>query len=247
MEIQIDTRAISDLRPHPENARRHPPEQLDALWRIFQAHGQVTPIVLWPGGPDERGIALAKDTILKGHGWIQMLQAHGQADARVTYYRGPAPTAYMLADNRSGELSFDDKSLLADLLQSLDTGAIDMAATGYRDEDIAALMHGLDENRNQEAAETVARKIASEEEVQLARRTAEDISARLTKRMQELAEKDPALLNRAVAIAVPMERGHECLIFTDRCTPDILTELRRLVAEDAASPLAALFAALRPL
>lgn len=246
--MHIIPRAIADLHPHPENARQHPPEQLDALWRIYQAHGQVTPVIIWPGGPDERGTDLPPGTILKGHGWVQMLQAHGKTEVdRSGTYDGNQPTAYMLADNHSGDQSFDDKTMLADLLHSLEAGGIDVGAAGYRDDEITALMQGMDAARDTEAATSAARRIASEEEIQIAHRTAEDFSARIVKRVQELAEKNPQLLNSAIAIAVPTDRGHECLIFTDRCTPDILAELRRLIAEDAASPLAELFAAINPL
>ena len=52
---EIFAKPIASLTPHAENARVHPGSQLDVLFRIYQAHGWISPIVLWPGGNDERG------------------------------------------------------------------------------------------------------------------------------------------------------------------------------------------------
>jgi DNA modification methylase len=140
---EIFAKPISALVPHKENARVHPAAQLDVLFRIYEAHGWVSPVILWRGGADERGQNLPADTILKGHGWIQMAVRAGLTTAFCAYYDGDKPTAYMLADNHSSDLSSDDDARLAQLLASLDNAEIPLAATGFSDDEFNALLESI--------------------------------------------------------------------------------------------------------
>lgn len=85
--------------------------------------------------------------ILAGHRLVEAARLEGAESIICHVYDGPEEyaEAFLIADNRTSELAENDWSALGDLLQSLDDGSINMMATGYDDEALARLMHGLDD------------------------------------------------------------------------------------------------------
>lgn len=132
--MKIVTRKVAELVPHPGNPRQHPPEQLAVLIDSLKWHHQPKPVVI-----------TADNVILAGHGLVEAAKLAGIESLECSIYQGDAPEAFILMDNKSASMAVDDPSKLADILQELDNGEQDMAATGYSEEQIAALMHGLDE------------------------------------------------------------------------------------------------------
>jgi hypothetical protein len=73
-----------------------------------------------------------------GRGWIER---DGRRYAlRVVDWPEDKAHAALLAANRFGRVGADDPAILKDLLQDLDTGALDMDLTGYSEKDIERLM-----------------------------------------------------------------------------------------------------------
>jgi len=132
--VKIVTRKTEELVPHPANYRVHPPAQIAALADSLRFHAQPKPIVI-----------SVDNVILAGHGLVEAAKLAGLQTLECSIYEGESPEAFIIADNRTAEMAENDPSKLADLLQELDNGGFDMAATAFATDEIAALMHGLDE------------------------------------------------------------------------------------------------------
>ena len=126
--MELVTRAIASLRPHPENYQKHPQSQIETLRRVLRLHGLQKPIVVQPDG-----------TILAGHGIVEAAKAEGWTEIACHEYDGPNPRAFLVADNRSAQLAEPDlESLLATLRAEDKAGAL--AATAYDDAALSALV-----------------------------------------------------------------------------------------------------------
>lgn len=117
--MNIEQRAIADLKPHPSNYNRHPEPQMAVLRDSLRVHGLQKPLVIQPDG-----------TVLAGHGLLEAAKAEGWTEIDCHTYDGPYPEAFLVIDNRSAQMAEPDEAALADLLKSLqDVGQLDM--TGY--------------------------------------------------------------------------------------------------------------------
>ena len=129
------------LKPSPWNPREITDDALDRLATLLDSHGFVDPI-----------IARRKDgLILGGHQRIKANAMREQPDKTV-------PVIFLdgLPDSRAKALTVAlnnpaaqgawDYPKLADLLQEIDTGEFSVAElTAFSAEDMAGLMHGLDD------------------------------------------------------------------------------------------------------
>lgn len=100
--------APDQLKPHPRNTRKHSVSQIARLKESLTEFGFVRPIVI-----DE------ENTILAGHGIWQAASELGMECevAPVTGLTDEQKRAYVLLDNRLGELSsWDHEMLSAELL-----------------------------------------------------------------------------------------------------------------------------------
>lgn len=113
----------ASLKPNPKNPRAHSPEQIAMIRASIDEFGWTVPCVI-----DE------KDKLWGGHGRALAAQLEPAiAEVPCVVARGWTPaqkTAYMLADNRIGEVSTWDRDLLRDHLKSLD-GVFDLAKAGF--------------------------------------------------------------------------------------------------------------------
>lgn len=122
--ITVETRKVADLRPNPDNAKTHPPEQVRALAASIKEFGvpKLTVVV------DER------DVLLAGHGMrLGMIEA-SVGDVQVNVVRGWSPArkrAFLEADNRLGELSGWDQDKRRLQLQQLASEGFPMLAIGW--------------------------------------------------------------------------------------------------------------------
>jgi hypothetical protein len=125
---------LSALRPHPQNYRHHPPEQLRHIEASIRQHGFY------------RNIVIARDgTILAGHGVV--LAARGMGLTRVPVRRlnvDPASATalkVLTADNELGRFAEDDDRALSELLRQVkDDDPLALLGTGYDDAMLAALV-----------------------------------------------------------------------------------------------------------
>lgn len=118
---------LDELRPHPDNPRRGDVEEIRGSLRRF---GQQRPI-----------LATADGMIVAGHHVYEAATLEGwtHVAATVTDLTGDEITAYLLADNRTGDLGYYDEDELAARLGSLH----ELAGTGYTDDDKHALLDSL--------------------------------------------------------------------------------------------------------
>lgn len=146
-DVQHATVALDALTPHPRNYRRHPESQVARLEASLARFGQVRSIVVQEGA-DGRYLLVA------GHGLAEAARAQGltelRADVIPASWTPQQVEGYLIADNESARGADDDLVALAQLLEEQQGAGEALAALGYSDEDLAALLETL-------AAETTGR------------------------------------------------------------------------------------------
>ena len=128
MPSRMEIRKIDELIPYANNARTHPPEQLEKLKASLLAFGFVSPVLI-----DEAG------NVIAGHGRIQAAKMAGITEAPcvlVEHLSEEQRRAYILADNRLAELSGWDEELRASELLRLRDDGVDLLLTGFDDADL---------------------------------------------------------------------------------------------------------------
>lgn len=131
---------IVDLRPNPQNPKRHPQRQLEIYAKILR-NGWRRPIV----------VSNRSGLIVKGHGAYEaardVLKVTTAPVDWQDYDSDEAELADLLADNRLAEMAENDDDALAELLGNL-TGKIDLELAGIiagvEGEDTATVLKALD-------------------------------------------------------------------------------------------------------
>ena len=134
--MDITEAAIDDLTPHPDNPRQHDPRQIEALAAAIARYQFLSVIVI-----DEN------NTILAGH-------ARVEAARRLNYKTLPAlritgageeeRRAFMLADNKLGDLSAWNARHLAEIIDSLIKSSIDLTPLAFSETELAELLAARD-------------------------------------------------------------------------------------------------------
>ena len=117
MEMQLVTKKLSEIRPYERNPRRNDPAVASVVESIQQCT-YVAPIVV-----DEDGVILA------GHTRYRALKKLKRKEAEVIVKAGlteEQKRKYRLLDNKTAELADWDLDLLADELDGLDFGDLDL-------------------------------------------------------------------------------------------------------------------------
>ena len=117
MEMQLVTKKLSEIRPYERNPRRNDPAVASVVESIQQCT-YVAPIVV-----DEDGVILA------GHTRYRALKKLKRKEAQVIVKAGltdEQKRKYRLLDNKTAELAGWDLDLLADELEGLDFGDLDL-------------------------------------------------------------------------------------------------------------------------
>ena len=117
MEMQLVTKKLSEIRPYERNPRRNDPAVASVVESIQQCT-YVAPIVV-----DEDGVILA------GHTRYRALKKLKRKEAEVIVKAGRTEEQkrkYRLLDNKTAELAGWDLDLLADELEGLDFGDLDL-------------------------------------------------------------------------------------------------------------------------
>ena len=110
---------IESLHLDDRNARTHDSKNMSAIEASYRNFGQQKPIVI-----DDEGRVLA------GNGQLQAALNLGWKNIAAIKYSGENGTAYALADNRTGELSYWDFNVLGELIDEVDTSIIDQLHLG---------------------------------------------------------------------------------------------------------------------
>ena len=121
--MRIENVEIGSLTPDPENARRHPQKNLDALMGSIRLFGQRRPLVVWG------------KIVIAGNGTLAAMKALGETHVFIS--RVPPSWDYLqarafaLADNRTAELAEWSPDTLADQLLELDSVGWDVSDFGF--------------------------------------------------------------------------------------------------------------------
>jgi ParB-like chromosome segregation protein Spo0J len=127
----IERWPLSRLHPYERNPRAHSEQQIEQLAAAITEFGWTMPVLV-----DEAGMVLA------GAGRIEAARKLGLPDAPVIVAHGWSEAqkrAYIIADNRLGELSRWDDALLAVELDELMFGGFDLELLGMSDADVRRL------------------------------------------------------------------------------------------------------------
>lgn len=110
-EKNFENISIDQLKPYKNNARKHPPEQIEKLTASILAYGFIVPAVID-----------SKNRILVGHGRIQAAKKAGLDSipvVRVKHLTEHQKNAFTLADNKLTEMAEWDTQILKCELQNL--------------------------------------------------------------------------------------------------------------------------------
>lgn len=125
-ELQIVYLKPEELRPYENNARKHAPEDVEAIKAsIRELGGFNDPIGIW--GPD--------NIIVEGHGRLIAAKEMGLERVpciRLDHLTDEQRRAYALAHNKTAELSeWDFAGKLEEELAAMEIAGFDMAAFGF--------------------------------------------------------------------------------------------------------------------
>jgi len=127
---EIQTIALDQLLPYPNNPRTHPPANVKKLTASLSEYGWTSPVLV-----------SATNQIIAGHGRVLAAKALGLADApciRLDQLTPAQVRAYRLADNRLGLDSDWDMDLLKLELSELD---LDSVLTGFDDPELDRILN----------------------------------------------------------------------------------------------------------
>ena len=132
--MNLKTVKIAELKPHPKNPRQHPDSAIAKLTRSIQEFGWTNPVLVSKDG-----------FVLAGHARLKAAENAGITEVPVIQLdlEGAKADAYLIADNKTQDLTDWDLPLLKDLLQELDTGEFDIEITGFDSKEIADLINQL--------------------------------------------------------------------------------------------------------
>lgn len=123
---------ISEIRPHPLNYKKHPPEQIQVLRASLKAFGWTTPIR-----------ANLKGVIVAGHGMYQLSIEDGYTDIPVEKVDldDELSKAYLIADNETARKAQNDDEQLNELLREIsELPDFDIEAVGFSEEEVNSLL-----------------------------------------------------------------------------------------------------------
>jgi DNA modification methylase len=137
---QIIDRRVEELKPDPNNPRRHSKKQVRQIAASIEAFGFNVPILI-----DREGKVIA------GHGRLAACRALGWSEVPTLCLDHLTPAqarAFMIADNRLTEISTWDDRLLAEQLKELSLSGLDfdLEITGFEVAEIDLRIASLEES-----------------------------------------------------------------------------------------------------
>lgn len=131
-KLSVESVATTILQYHPKNVRLHDERNIQAIARSLETYGQRTPIVI-----------NASNHVLKGNGTLEAALRLGWESievVQVTHLSPEEELAYMLVDNKTGDLSEFDLEGLASAFHELESMGFELDATGFSDFEYQPLM-----------------------------------------------------------------------------------------------------------
>lgn len=135
-ELAVETIAIDRLVPYARNSRTHSDEQIAQIAASIREFGFTNPVLIDGDGG-----------IIAGHGRVLGARKLGLAEVpciSLAHLTEAQRRAYVIADNKLALNAGWDDEMLALELRDLRGMDFDLSLTGFEDDDIAALLAGLD-------------------------------------------------------------------------------------------------------
>lgn len=132
--LELEIVAITDLKPHPRNYRKHPNDQIEHLMESLAEHGIY------------RNIVVARDnTVLAGHGVIEAARRRGIKKIPIRRLDldplEPRALKVLAGDNGVSHLGEIDDRALTELLKEIkNTDEVGLLGTGYNEQMLANLV-----------------------------------------------------------------------------------------------------------
>lgn len=134
--MQIETLPIDTLIPYARNSRTHSDDQVAQIAASIREFGFTNPVLIDADGG-----------LIAGHGRVMGARKLGMADIpciRLAHLSEAQRRAYVIADNKLALNAGWDDAMLALELRDLQGMDFDLSLTGFENNDIAALLAGLD-------------------------------------------------------------------------------------------------------
>lgn len=122
-ELQYTMVPVADLKPNPQNPRKHPEKQIKSIMASIEEHGFLSPLLI-----DEHNVVIA------GHGRLEAAKRLGRETVPClieSHLTEAQRISYMIADNRLAELSSWDKPLVGTGLAKLAQLGGNIKLTGF--------------------------------------------------------------------------------------------------------------------
>jgi len=143
--LKIEVVAVSDVRPHSKNVRLHDQDNLDAIKASLEAFGQMKPIVVWRDNQIIAGCGTHEAATQLHWPTIQIV--------RVDHLSENAAMEYLIADNKTTDMSTFDFEQLGILMKDLRTAGADLASSGFSEVELEPLIEGSLFKENAETQE----------------------------------------------------------------------------------------------
>lgn len=129
---------LDQIKPYPNNPRRHPQAQIDLLAKLIEKYGPDQPIVV-----DDDGV------ILKGHGRRLAALAAGRKDFPVFVHKGLSEAdkhGIRIADNQVALLGEWDVELLRAEVFELKKDDFDLSMLGFEDKKLVNFFASIEQS-----------------------------------------------------------------------------------------------------
>lgn len=153
---ELQSVEIVKIKPYKNNAKIHGKNQLKKLQESISEFGFLTPCLI-----DQ------DFNLIAGHGRVEAAKALGMKEVPCVYIENLNETqrrAYILADNRLGELGEWDMDLVSQELQTLSDSGFNLELTGFTFDDITS--DDIDFSELDEEAEKIEQELPEEATIQ---------------------------------------------------------------------------------
>jgi len=130
--LEICYREVTELKPWPNNPRKHSDDQIALLVASIQEYGFTNPVLV-----DEH------DTILAGHGRVEAAGLAGVSVVPTIMIKGlddAQKRAYVIADNKMALSAEWDMEALEKEIRSLGVEEFDLDLTGFTEHEIRRIL-----------------------------------------------------------------------------------------------------------
>jgi ParB-like chromosome segregation protein Spo0J len=129
----IEIVALEGLKYHPRNPRIHDEKNIRAIMRSISDFRQITPLIVWG----------KQNYVIAGNGRLEALRRLGRVEAKIIradYLSEAQALSYMVADNKTTDLSEFDPEQIAEIMGEVAKKGFDPSSTGSAVERVEPLI-----------------------------------------------------------------------------------------------------------